>query len=200
MRLMWMEIQLALSLGRSLGFRYIPLSPLKWEHKVVKTLESGKQFQHSSVSCIKGSWLATVLQTWQCKWNKWKGVMFNFYLGLLQFYCQMFTNKWKTLLLIFQDVQVLWSSIPDPKSLETYVISFKKIGLWTKVHVLPSLQLSRLSILLSLWGLKTILWKLVALNSITMVPHCAVTLQTLPIFAMILTVELVELPGEGLIP
>ena len=26
------------------------------------------------------------------------------------------------------------------------------------------------------------------------------TLQTLPIFAMILTVELVELPGEGLIP
>ena len=43
--------------------------------------------------------------------------MFNFYLGLLQVYSHVFTNKWKTFLLIFQDVQVLWSSIPDPKSL-----------------------------------------------------------------------------------
>ena len=39
-----------------------------------------------------------------------------------------------------------------------------------------------------------------ALNSITMVPHCAVTLQILPIFAMIPIVEFVELPGEDLIP
>ena len=42
----------------------------------------------------KGSWLTTVLQTWQCKWNKWKGIMFNFYLGLLQIYSRMFTNNW----------------------------------------------------------------------------------------------------------